>query len=164
MSSQFQRVISELWANLNLGKPKFEDSPTIILTVESLSVTLEESEDERQINVSAHAGSLSPDPIARSMQIRTILDANLGNLTTMAAGVSIDEEGRPDADVYVRAVYAYSAGRMSALMSILQDVLTLAQAHSVRLRGSGTGQAKHRSSRAERIMAREEDVSVIFRP
>ena len=164
MSAQFERTIGDLWASLSLPAPIFSERPTIILTVETTNVLLEESRDGRHINLSSSAGHLARDPISRSMQIHDLLASNLASLTSLAATVSIEDTGTTEAEVIVKAVYPYRIGKIGALTTAVQSVLALAQAHVMKLRGSSARPTGYRSSQAERNLALQEAHSLIFRP
>ncbi len=133
------------------------DEPTIILSIEGTLITLTESGDGRHLIVSSKAGRLARDPIVRAMQIRKILGANLGTVSTYRAAVGLDDT-EEDGGVLVTGLFAYDGRSADRLVAVIEDVLALSQAHATELRSTTRSQAQRRDVEQETLH------NIIFRP
>src|SRR5262245_52817044 len=95
MAEEFRRVITDLWAKLNLARPVFGETETVTLTIDRFELTLRESDDGRHLLIAGTAGRLAADPRLRGEQVRRLLKANLGMLQRNPAGLWVDDS--PDA-------------------------------------------------------------------
>jgi Tir chaperone protein (CesT) family len=161
MVDTFKTLISELWAKLKLGSPRFDASSTVMLTVDGLHLTLDEAPDGRHLIVSGAAGRLAADPTTRSDQVRRLLKANLGFLQSNRAGLFL-ESTDDTATVRIQAVYPYAAGRIDQLTALIEDVLHRLEIHSGDLANQSAAATKQQvGHRAFTPVSHEE---FIFRP
>jgi hypothetical protein len=161
MADTFRTLITELWAKLKLGSPRFDASSTVTLAVDGVDLTLGEAPDGRHLVVSGVAGRLAADPNTRADQVRRLLKANLGFLQSNRAGLFV-ESTDDTATVRIQAVYPYAAGRIEQLIGLIEDVLHRLEIHSGDLANQPSAAAKQQAShRAFTPVSHEE---FIFRP
>ena len=138
MAQDFRTLITELWAKLKLGAPRFGDTETIALSIDGLEVILSESADGRHLLVSGLAGRPARDQHAAEEEVRRLLRTSLGLVQGNRAGLRLDTSGEMPA-FRVEGAYPYAANRLDDLTKLIEDVLFRLELHAGELAVSRPG-------------------------
>ncbi|MEJ1160518.1 type III secretion system chaperone [Prosthecomicrobium sp. N25] len=157
MSRAFEQSVSALWRSLDLPAPDLGRGPRVVLSIDGVEVSLEETPDGAGIWVSARIGRLSEDTGLRARQVSRLLRLGLGLVVGNRGCVVLDPQTR--STVTVEAAVPYGAATPPRLQETVQDVVYQAEILGAELRPGAAAPARPAPVSSERI---GEDL--IFRP
>lgn len=119
----FRRSIEDLFDRLRLGSPRFDDSRSIALVIDGISVQLAEAPDERGLTLQATVGRLAADRYAAETQVRRILSLAAGLVVTNGSVIMLEADAPDPKPVLARHRHLYGPGRVDRLIDAIQDLL-----------------------------------------
>lgn len=133
MNADFQSIIKELWSQLKLPAPVFREAGSIALQIDAHELTLGETPDGLNVQISGLAGRLQQDAGTRQRQVRLLLEDNLAQLPLDACCVTLRTLPEAVHEIRVMTLHPCVSGQTAALMRRTEQVLARIEVLAARL-------------------------------